>query len=136
MSNNFPSDEWIKAAMVEVNNSTAYKDAAKNWEGDIIFLVTALPGERKEIALYMDLWHGECRDAYEIVEGADQQAEFKIVAPLAVWRKVLEKQLDPIRGLVSRQLKMQGKMSKVLKAPKAAVELVNSCALVDTSWPT
>lgn len=136
MSINFPSDDWIKAAMVEVNNSAAYKDAAKNWEGDIIFLVTALPGERKEIALYMDLWHGECRDAYEIEEGVDQQAEFKIVAPLAVWRKVLEKQLDPIRGLVSRQLKMQGKMSKVLKAPRAAIELVNSCALVDTAWPT
>ena len=136
MSIRFPTDEWIKAAMVEVNNSAAYKKAATNWEGDIIFLVTALPGDRKEAALYMDLWHGECRDAYELTDHAAQQAEFKIVAPLAVWRKLLEKQLDPIRGLVSRQLKMQGKMAKILKSPKAAVELVNSCAQVDTSWPS
>jgi putative sterol carrier protein len=135
MSIRFPTDEWIKAAMAEVNNSAAYKKAATNWEGDIIFLVTALPGDRKEVALYMDLWHGECRGAYELTDTAARQAEFKIVAPLAVWRKVLEKKLDPIRGLVSRQLKIQGKMAKVLKSPKAAVELVNSCAQVDTSWP-
>jgi putative sterol carrier protein len=135
MGTKFPTDEWIKAAMVEVNNSEAYKKAAATWEGDIIFLVTALPGQRKEVALYMDLWHGECREAFEVTDISIQQAEFKIIAPLAVWRKVLEKKLDPIRGLVSRQLKMQGKMSKILKSPKAAIELVNSCAKVDTSWP-
>ena len=129
----FPTDEWIKAAMVVVNESEAYQEAAKSWEGDIIFVVTALPGERKVVELYMDLWHGACRDAYELME--KQDSEFVINAPLAVWRKVLEGKLDPIRGLVSRQLKMKGNMMKVMKAPKAAVELVNSCATVDTDWP-
>ncbi len=129
----FPSDEWIKAAMVAVNESAAYQEAAKSWEGDIIFVATALPGDRKVVELYMDLWHGECRDAYEITETKD--SEFVINAPLAVWRKVLEGKLDPIRGLVSRQLKMKGSMMKVMKAPKAAIELVNSCTTVDTDWP-
>ncbi len=135
MANSFPSDEWVKAAMVKVNSSPAYKEAAKTWEGDILFVITALPDERKQVSLYMDLWHGECRDAYEVKEPATQKAEFTITAPLPVWRKVLDGELDPIRGLVSRQLKMQGNMMKVMKAPKAAVELVNSCAQVDTSWP-
>ena len=121
--------------MVEVNASQAYQEAAETWEGDIVFVITALPGERKEAYLYMDLWHGECREAYEIVDPGSQQSEFTILAPLPVWRKVLEKKLDPIRGLVSRQLKMKGNMMKVMKAPKAAVELVNSCAMVDTDWP-
>jgi len=136
MTIEFPSDEWIKAAMAKINESTAYKEAAKNWEGDLTFVITALPDARKESTLYMDLWHGECRDAYEVEDKASQKSEFTIVAPLPVWRKVLEKKLDPIRGLVSRQLKMQGNMMKVMKAPKAAVELVNSCAEVDTSWPS
>ena len=131
----FPSDQWIKAAMTEVNRSSAYKQAAKGWEGDLIFVVTAVPDERQEVKLYMDLWHGECRDAYEVTAAADQKSEFTIAAPLPVWRKVLEGNLDPIRGLMSRQLKMKGNMMKVMKAPKAAVELVNSCALIDTSWP-
>lgn len=129
----FPSDEWAKAAMEAVNQSEAYKAAAKSWEGDLTFVITALPGDREEVKLYMDLWHGECRGAYEVTE--PQESEFVITAPLPVWRKVLEGKLDPIRGLVSRQLKMKGNMMKVMKAPKAAVELVNSCATVDTDWP-
>lgn len=131
----FPSDEWIKAAMVEINASPAYQKAAKSWEGDLIFVITALPDERKEVSLYMDLWHGECRTAYEVTDPSQKISEFTITAPLSVWRKVLEKKLDPIRGIVSRQLKMEGSLAKVMKAPKAAIELVNSCAQVDTSWP-
>jgi len=132
----FPSDEWIKAAMIEINNSPAYQKAAKNWEGDLIFVVTAVPDDRKEVKLYMDLWHGECRSAYEVLDLDAQKSEFVITAPLSVWRKVLEGKLDPIRGLVSRQLKLSGSLPKIMKAPKAAGELVNSCALVETSWPS
>ena len=135
MAIQFPTDEWVKAAMTKVNGSAAYKEAAKTWEGDITFVVTALPGEEKVVTLYMDLWHGECRDAFQVLDPASQKSEFTITAPLPVWRKVLEGKLDPIRGLVSRQLKMKGNMMKVMKAPKAAIELVNSCAQVDTSWP-
>ena len=131
----FPSNEWIEAAKEQVNQSDPYKEAAKNWEGDIVFAVMAVPGESKGVFLYMDLWHGECRNAYEIDDPKAQKSEFVITAPLPVWRKVLEGKLDPIRGLVSRQLKMQGNMMKVLKAPKAAVELVNACQFVDTEWP-
>ena len=131
----FPTDEWIKAAMVEVNNSEKYREAAKSWEGDITFAVMAVPGKDKGVFLYMDLWHGDCREAYEIADLATKKSEFVITAPLPVWRKVIEGQIDPIRGIVSRQLKMQGNMMKVLKAPKAAVELVNACQNVDTEWP-
>jgi putative sterol carrier protein len=136
MAYEFPGDGWIKAAMVEVNKSSAYKNAASSWEGDLIFVITALPDERKEVQLYMDLWHGECREAFEVLDPGSQNSEFVITAPLPVWRKVLEGKLDPIRGLVSRQLKMKGNMMKVMKSPKAAVELVNSCAHVETGWPS
>lgn len=131
----FPSDEWVKAAMEKVNASPEYAQAAANWEGDIVFIITAMPDDRKEAVLYMDLWHGKCRDAYEVADPAAQDSAFAITAPLPVWRKVLEGELDPIRGLVSRQLKLKGNMMQVMKAPKAAVELVNSCQQVDTEWP-
>jgi putative sterol carrier protein len=135
MSVPFPTEQWIKAAMLEVNKSADYQKAAEKWEGDISFVVTAIPGQSKEVHLYMDLWHGECRDAYKITDTAASNPEFTITAPLPVWRKVLEGQLDPIRGLMSRQLKLKGNLMKVVKMPKAAVELVNSCARIDTEWP-
>ena len=48
---------------------------------------------------------------------------------------VIEKKLDPIQGLVTRQLKLQGNLMKIMKAPKAALELVNCCTLVPTEFP-
>ena len=132
----FPSEEWVKEAMEKVNSSPDYAQAAANWEGAITFIVTAIPGQRKEVVLFMDLWHGKCREAYEVTDPAAKKSEFAISAPFLVWRKVLEGKLDPIRGLVSRQLKLKGSMMKVMKAPKAAIELVNSCRQVDTEWPS
>jgi putative sterol carrier protein len=132
----FPSDDWIKALMVEVNKSDGYREAAKNWEGDFYFVVNAGEGVPDDVYLYMDLWHGECRDAYAATDPGEKTPEFVIQAPLANWRKVLEKKVDPIRALMTRQLKLQGTMTKIMKQPKAATELVNCCTLVDTEWPS
>jgi putative sterol carrier protein len=51
------------------------------------------------------------------------------------WRQVIEGKLDPIRAIMSRKLKLDGPMAKVLKSPKAAVELVNCAKNLDTQWP-
>lgn len=131
----FPGDEWIKALMVELNRSDAYREAAKTWEGDFYFVINAGPGVPEDVCLYMDLWHGECREAFEAVDLSAKTPEFVIRAPLAAWRKVIEKQVDPIRALMTRQLRLQGTMPKIMKHPKAATELVNCCTLVETTWP-
>ena len=47
MSYRFPSDDWIKALMVEVNNSESYRKAAKTWEGDFYFIASP---EGQEVA--------------------------------------------------------------------------------------
>lgn len=129
----FPSDEWIRELHIELNNSKAYRQAAQKWEGDICFIVKAGAGVARETYLYMDLWHGECRDAYE--SDAPLNSEFTISAPLPTWKRVIEGKLDPIRGLMRGQLKLTGPLTKILKAPKAAVELVNCAKKIDTKWP-
>ena len=59
----FPSDAWIKSMMADLNASASYKKAAEKWEGDFFFIIE--PGGTLEnaVTLYMDLWHGDCRDA-------------------------------------------------------------------------
>jgi putative sterol carrier protein len=49
---------------------------------------------------------------------------------------VLNGQLDPIRGLMSRQLKLKGNMMQIMKTPKAAIELVAAARTVPTEWPS
>jgi putative sterol carrier protein len=130
----FPSDQWVKALHDELNRSKTYKEAAQKWEGDICFIIKKGAGVTKETYLYMDLWHGDSREAYESSQPV--RSEFTISAPLPIWKRVIEGKLDPIRGIMSRQLKLTGPMSKILKAPRAAVELVNCATKIDTEWPS
>jgi putative sterol carrier protein len=133
MSIPFASDEWVQALHAELNQSAAYQAAAKNWEGDLSFKIQPGPGFSQEKYLYLDLWHGESRS----VKTSDTplNSEFTITAPLMTWRQVIEGKLDPIRAIMSRKLKLDGPMAKVLKSPKAAVELVNCAKNLDTQWP-
>jgi putative sterol carrier protein len=131
----FPSDEWIKALMDELNGSESYRQAAKNWEGDFFFVVNEGSGVPQDVYLYMDLWHGECREAFEATDPSAKTPEFVIRAPVSAWQKVIEKKVDPIRALMTRQLRLKGTMTKIMKYPKAATELVNCCTLVETTWP-
>jgi len=135
MSVLFGTDEWVKAAMVALNNSPGYAAAAKNWEGDFYFIVDKGDQVPEEIYLYMDLWHGECREAFRAESADAKSPTFELRAPLKTWQGVLSKKIDPIQGLVTRKLKLKGPMMKVMKAPKAAIELVEACASLDTDWP-
>ena len=134
MAIKFPSEEWIKALMQELNKSEAYRNAAKDWEGDSYFIVEPEGGLKEQIIFYMDLWHGECRSACIVADEKEKTPEFRIRAPLSKWRRVIEKKLDPIQALVTRQLKLHGNLMKVMKSPKAAMELVNCCSLVPTEF--
>jgi putative sterol carrier protein len=131
----FATDEWAKALMQAVNSSEAYAKAAANWEGDFYFITTAGQGIAKDTYLYLDLWHGKARDAYLVEDPSQKATAFELRAPVDVWRKVLEKKIDPIRGIMSSQLKLKGNMMTVLKSPKAATELVACAMKVDTEWP-
>lgn len=134
MAFKFSTEEWIKALMQELNKSQAYREAARDWEGDFFFIIEPEGSLKETVIYYMDLWHGECRSACIVDEKAKTPA-FRISAPLSKWRRVIEKKLDPIQGMITRQLKLQGNLMKIMKNPKAAMELVNCCTLVPTEFP-
>ncbi len=135
MSIPFPSDAWVKALMVEINKSADYGEAAKNWEGDFVFVVEQTDGQPQPIWLYMDLWHGQCREAVQLADDNAKTPQFRLSAPLKTWKKVLLKQLDPLQGIMTGQLKLKGNMAVVLKNVKAAKVLVECCTLVPTTFP-
>ncbi|MCP4360224.1 MAG: hypothetical protein GY796_19635 [Chloroflexi bacterium] len=136
MSILFGTDEWVKALMVELNNSPGYASAAKKWEGDFYFVINQGDGMAEETYLYMDLWHGKCRDAFKVDDAGAKSPAFELRAPIKTWKSVVGKKTDPIRGLMTGKLKMKGPMVKVMKTPKAAIELVEACSRLDTDWPS
>ena len=130
----FPSDAWIKALMVEINKSASYAEAARNWEGDFVFLIEAADRQSQPTRLYMDLWHGQCREAAELTDESAKTPAFRLSAPMTAWKKVLLKQLDPVQGMMTGQLKLKGNMAVIMKNIKAAKELVACCSLVPTAF--
>ena len=130
----FGSEEWVKALLAAINASAGYAEAAKTWEGDFYFIVEPKKPDEKEMVMYVDLWHGKARDAFVVADRSAKKPAFVISAPESVWRKVIEKKLDPIQGMMTRQLKLQGDMVKVMKAVKASKELVECTTKVPTKF--
>jgi putative sterol carrier protein len=131
----FPSDAWIKAMMADLNGSAAYKQAAEKWEGDFQFVIEPGGTLEKTVILYMDLWHGDCRDAFQVDDPKARPAVFKLAGPAATWKKVMTKKLDPMQAMMTGQLKLTGNMAMVMKNVRAAKELVESCTRIPTEFP-
>ena len=134
MALKFPSEEWIKALSDELNASEAYEKSAKDWEGDFIFIVEPDDAYANTDYLYLGLYHGKSPDAAMIDSKDAREAEFVLSAPYTNWRKVIEGEMDPIQGMMTRKLKVQGNMMKIMRYPKAAKEIVSCCALVPTDF--
>jgi putative sterol carrier protein len=128
------SEEWVQAFADAINASLAYADAAKTWEGDFYIIIESGGPVQDEIVMYLDLWHGKCREAFIVPDRSSKSPAFVISAAEAAWRKVIDRKLDPIQGMMTRQLKLKGDMVKIMKAVKAAKELVECVCQVPTEF--
>jgi putative sterol carrier protein len=132
----FPSEQWLAEFVERVNNSPSYKEAAADWEGDVCFVFEAEPdkGVPESIYGWLDLWHGQCRDARLVSQEEGEKAAFVIVAPYSRWKEVLKRELDPIKGMMQGKLKLKGDLPYVVRHVKASNELVNLAGTVPTEF--
>ena len=128
----FPSKEWIVLFKDELNKSAGYKDAAKDWEGDFLFVISPDDGLKQETVFYMDLWHGLCREARFAKHG--EQAAFVFKGPYSNWKKVIMGELDPLRGLIRGMFTIDGDSKVILDQAKAAQELVNTAKKIPVTF--
>ncbi len=131
----FPSEEWMNEFVNILKSSETYREAAKDWEGDITFIVTPESSGERSYAMWFDLYHGECRDAkfFDDVSKVPKSA-FSYSGPLKNWISLIEGKIDPIRGLMTGKFKLGGPMMKIMRYTKAAKELVNTAAKVKTEF--
>lgn len=131
----FATDAWVARLQEELNQSQAYQAAAKEWEGDFLFIVEAEGHRPEPVYMYMDLYHGKCRQAFILNEPDSLTAEYRVSGKLRVWRAITQQELDPIKALLTRQLSLKGNMAKVMRNVKAATELVNCTTRLTTEFP-
>jgi putative sterol carrier protein len=131
----FATEAWVKRFKAEINASESYRQAAKNWEGDFFFIVEADGAGNDPVCMYIDLFHGECREAFITDDLAGLSPEYSISGSLKVWQAIAQKQIDPMKALLTRQLKIKGNMAKIMRNVKAANELVNCTTRFNTEFP-
>ncbi len=132
MAYKFATEEWVQDWVAQINASPSYRKSAANWEGDFYFIVER--GPAGVTVMYVDLWHGEARQGLVMTDPSERTPEFTLRAALAVWRRVIEKKLDPIQGIVTGQLKLKGTLTKIMRYTKAANDLVVCATKVPTEF--
>jgi len=133
----FPSKEWLDEYVNRINGSAEYREAAATWEGDIAYVFEAEPDKRvpEELWAWLDLWHGECREArYGVSPEEGEKSKFIIRAPYSRWKEVIRKELDPVKGMMQGKLKLKGDLPTIVRYVKAANELVNLASSVPTDF--
>jgi putative sterol carrier protein len=130
----FTSQEWIELFMEQVNLNKKYEEAAKTWEGDFLFVVEPDAELKQRATYYVDLWHGKCRGVALLKQGEEKKSAFIFSGPYGNWKKLITTKGDPIQGLLTGKFKLQGDMAKVLRAVRAAKELVETTGKVPTEF--
>jgi len=144
----FGTQEWCDDYSVAINKNEAYAEAASWWEGDFIFIINPSGNLDHQIRMWIGLDHGKCTGAKELAEGETYkilakgekpsgegiEAEYVYEASYDNWVKIVKAELDPVRALLSGQAKVIGDMAKIMRATKAAQELVRTTSLIDTEF--
>jgi putative sterol carrier protein len=131
------SPEWAAALRDEINNSPKYKQAAEKWEGSVGLVVLAEPDKNapEDAGILMDLWHGEARDVKSTTREEAASAEYVITGSYSRWKRVAKAELDPIKAIMTGQLKLKGNFPTLVRYTKASQELVNCTTRVPVNWP-
>ena len=151
----FATQEWAEAYAKALDSNPAYNEAAgpkgfppNGWEGDFVFIIEPSGPVSEEILMWIGLYHGNCTGAkilgpdekYQVIKPGEKApegvigVEFVYSASYDNWVKILKKELDSVKALLGGQAKLQGDMAKVMRATKAAQEMVNTTTVIDTEF--
>ena len=137
----FPSPEWASEFCKRLRENQKYRDSAKKWEGSILFSTINLPREVREVlgrdsvGFLLVLWHGDCRGYkwFDDVSEGEAEADYVLEANYDVWLKVIKGELDPIKALITKKIRIKkGSITTIMRFTLAAINMVKTAQQVPT----
>ncbi|MEM3086247.1 MAG: SCP2 sterol-binding domain-containing protein [Halobacteria archaeon] len=134
------SQEWYEALYNAINASKEYEEAARDWEGDMIFVIEGdgrspyVPAGQS-LAFHIDLHHGKCRAYKQLAREDEMNAAYKIRGPASVWEAILCGLQEPTQALLQGQLTLEGDMARILRYVGGVQAMVDVLNVVPTEWP-
>jgi putative sterol carrier protein len=123
----FPSEEWLKLFEEKLNSDSQYAEIAKNWEGDIELSINPGDGLEQPVTIYMDLWHGKCRQAFFVENGSANEPAFSLTGNYKDYLRILSGELNPMQALLTRKLNVHGNLGLLMRSVPTVLDFVR-CA--------
>jgi putative sterol carrier protein len=124
----FPSAEWADAFRQALNQNPAFQEAARAWEAEILFLVRSPERDTGTPGIRIHLLQGECRTAEFHDDARGIAAEFVFEGTPENWRRLLRRELEPVRPFIDGTFKVRGNLAKALRFTRAAKEMVETAS--------
>ncbi|WP_088012039.1 SCP2 sterol-binding domain-containing protein [Gottfriedia acidiceleris] len=132
------TQDWAEQWKDELNKSEMFRKYGAKWEWPLIMKMNADPsvGLNEDRLVYVDLWHGECREA-RVAEPADiESVPYIVSGDVQVWKKILDKKLDSTTALMTRKTKLErGNIMKLAKYTNASKYMVEAATFVESEFP-
>jgi putative sterol carrier protein len=129
----FPTAVWVSALMEKLNTDQRYAHIARNWEGDMLFVIEPGGSLTQKMEIYLDLWHGKCRQAFIVLDNDERKPAFVMKAPYENFSRVIKGNLDPMQALMTRKLAVQGSMSVLMRNVPTVLDFVRCCREITDS---
>ena len=127
MSAIFPSLEWLEDLKEKLNNDEDYARIAHKWEGDMLCHLTPDDRLKEEIFLYIDLWHGKCREVAVWDEIGDKEPAFILKAVYGDFLSILRGDIDPRSAMFTGKLNIKGNIATIIVNTPTVLDFVR-CA--------
>lgn len=124
MSAIFPSVEWLNELETKLNSDEKYREAAKTWEGDLLFNIEPEGNLKETLTFYLDLWHGTCRKAEYNPDPSKYKPTFTLNAKYNDITAVLTGKMNPMTAMMTMKLKVTGNMGYMMRNVPTVLDFV------------
>lgn len=129
----FPSEEWLQGLERRLNSDERYNGIAKNWEGDLLFLVEPEGSLKERLTFYLDLWHGQCRKIeYKPAPESYPNPAFTLTASYKDITAILKGTLNPMTAMMTSKLRVKGSMGYMMRNVPTVLDFVRVAREVTT----
>ncbi len=129
----FPSEDWLKGLEEKLNSDSRYHEIAKNWEGDLFFVIEPEGHLDKLVTFYLDLWHGTCRRVdYQPQPESHPNPTFTLTASYSNITSILTGKLNPMTAMMTSKLKVKGSMGYMMRNVPTVLDFVRVAQEVTT----
>ena len=131
------SEEWAQRWREVLSTRPAYQEAARTWEGSVAVVMTRNGSAAEKRAIFLDLWHGHCREARVARDDDLESARFVLSGSGAAWRDVLTGRLAPLMAVMSGKIRLtRGSMAALVPYAAAARELLAAAMEMEIEFPS